>query len=158
MKSQKWCSLTFKCFVLGLYLCIFAISIAPLLSSNTLQCIFTFAPIIRKPITFISFRRCIIGIASLRAYDKPVIDTNKFFQCTKSTFTVLCENIQSTNTNNETNQISQTLPHPLQKSISLFPFIPLIQFKNHKNRVLLHNSTLTSDAQYCQVFLTITFM
>ena len=42
-----------------------AISIAPLLSSNTLQWTFGFAESILKPLRFISLRSSIIGIASL---------------------------------------------------------------------------------------------
>jgi len=52
------------CFVLGRTLCTVAISKAPLLSSNTLQCTVGLVVPIRKPYCCISFANSMIGIAS----------------------------------------------------------------------------------------------
>src|SRR5210317_2032734 len=85
MYDLKWCNLLLRCFVLGLNLCTFAISRAPVLSSKTLQCTFASAKSIGIPIAIISSNSLIIGIASLKAYDKPVysdsVDDNATSVC-----------------------------------------------------------------------------
>jgi hypothetical protein len=70
-QSRKWWSLTFKCFVLGRCLWVVAIPNAPLLSSNTLQCIFGTVDRIGKPSLFSSFSNFIVWMASVRAQDRP---------------------------------------------------------------------------------------
>ena len=58
--------------VLDLYLCVLAISNAPLLSSNTLHVTFGTVVSIGNPLLLISSNICIIGITSLNAWDRPV--------------------------------------------------------------------------------------
>ena len=62
----------FKNFFLSLYLCSFAISRAPLLSSYTLQWIFVIGSSEVKPLCLNYLRSLIIGMASFSEYERPV--------------------------------------------------------------------------------------
>ena len=69
---RKWCNLTLRCLVRGRYLWTFAISNAPLLSSNTLHRTLALWDRIGNPACFNSCSKSIIGIASRNPYDRPV--------------------------------------------------------------------------------------
>jgi hypothetical protein len=73
--------LTHKCLVLGRHLNSFAITKVPLLSSYTWQWIVGFSPNTGNTSCFISSRRFIIGIASLKAYDSLLLKAISVFNC-----------------------------------------------------------------------------